>query len=61
MDDILGSAATYVDPKSTKDIVVKIKEILDADTTNGLPPHIPKASECAKAYEKLYQRMVESK
>jgi len=61
MDDILGSAAKYVDPKSTKDIVVKIKEILDADRTNGLPPHIPKARECAKAYENLYQRMVESK
>lgn len=61
MDDILGSAARYVDPKSTKDIVVKIKEILDADRTNGLPPHIPKARECAKAYENLYQRMVESK
>ena len=61
MDDILGSAATYVDPKSTKDIVVKIKEILDADWTNGPPPHIPKAKECARAYENLYQRLVESK
>ena len=61
MDDILGSAATYVDPKSTKDIVVKIKEILDADRANGPPPHIPKASECAQAYENLYKRLVESK
>lgn len=61
MDDILGSAATYVDPKSTKDIVVKIKEILDADRTNGLPPHIPKARECAQAYQNLYKRLVESK
>jgi glycosyltransferase involved in cell wall biosynthesis len=61
MDDILGSAATYVDPMSTKDIVAKIKEILDADRTNGPPPHIPKARECAQAYENLYQRLVESK
>jgi glycosyltransferase involved in cell wall biosynthesis len=61
MDDILGSAASYVDPKSTKCIVAKIKEILDADSTNGPPPHIPKARECAQAYEKLYNRLVESK
>jgi glycosyltransferase involved in cell wall biosynthesis len=61
MDDILGSAATYVDPMSTKGIVAKIKEILDADRTNGPPPHIPKARECAQAYENLYKRLVESK
>lgn len=61
MDDILGSSATYVDPKSTKDIVAKIKEVLDADRANGPPPHIPKARECAQAYENLYQRLVESK
>ena len=61
IDYILGSAATYVDPKSTKDIVAKIKVVLNADWTNGPPPHIPKAKECAQAYEKLYQRLVESK
>jgi glycosyltransferase involved in cell wall biosynthesis len=61
MDDILRSSATYVDPKSTKDIVAKIKEVLDADWTNGPPPHIPQAKECTRAYENLYQRMVESK
>ena len=61
MDDILGSAATYVDPMSTKDIVAKIKEILDADRTNEPPPHIPKVRECAQAYENLYQRLAESK
>ena len=29
MDDILGSAATYVDPMSTRDIVAKIKVVLN--------------------------------
>jgi glycosyltransferase involved in cell wall biosynthesis len=61
MDDILGSSATYVDPMNTKDIVAKIKEVLDADRANEPPPHIPKARECAQAYENLYQRLVESK
>ncbi|MBT4667282.1 MAG: glycosyltransferase [Opitutae bacterium] len=61
MDDILGSSAIYVDPMCTKDIVKKIKEILDADWTNGLPPHIPTAKECVQAYENLYQRLVEPK
>jgi glycosyltransferase involved in cell wall biosynthesis len=61
MDDILGSSAIYVDPMCTKDIVIKIKEILDADWTNGLPPHIPTAKECVQAYENLYQRLVEAK
>ena len=61
MDDILGSAAIYVDPKSTKDIVIKIKEILGSDRTNALRPNIPKARECAQAYESLYKRLVESK
>ncbi|MFP6892513.1 MAG: glycosyltransferase, partial [Opitutales bacterium] len=61
MDDILGSSATYVDPMSTKDIVAKIKVVLHADRANGPPPHIPKARECAQAYENLYQRLVESK
>jgi len=61
MDDILGSSATYVDPMSTKDIVAKIKVVLNGDRANGAPPHIPKARECAQAYENLYQRLVESK
>ena len=61
MDDILGSTATYVDPMSTKDIVAKIKVVLNGDRGNGAPPHIPKARECAQAYENLYQRLVESK
>ncbi len=61
IDDILGSTATYVDPMSTKDIVAKIKVVLNGDRANGAPPRIPKARGCAQAYENLYQRLVESK
>jgi glycosyltransferase involved in cell wall biosynthesis len=61
MDDILGSSVTYVDPMSTKDIVTKIKEILDPDRANEPPAEIPKARECAQGYENLYKRLVESK
>jgi glycosyltransferase involved in cell wall biosynthesis len=61
IDDILGSAATYVDPMSTKDIVAKIKVVLNGDRGNGAPSHIPTARECTQAYENLYQRLVGSK